>query len=118
MELKKPIREYYYAAAGLGLSAIFMKTKFLVDGNGVIEKDQQPIVTSGGNVECVSKFTYLSFDVTSDGKLDTEIKFSPRRLCIRHMYSVYCCMEENGGQCISNTSFIWITFTIDVLGLY
>jgi len=30
-----------------------------VAGHGVIEENQQPIVTSGGNVECVFEFTYL-----------------------------------------------------------
>ena len=65
------IREYHSAVAGLGLSVSF---KFLVAGHGVSEEDQQPIVISSGNVECVSEFTYLGSQMTSDGKLDTEVK--------------------------------------------
>jgi len=53
---EEAIREYHSAVAGLGLSASF---KFLVAGHGITEEDQQPIVTSSGNVNCVSEFTYL-----------------------------------------------------------
>ena len=68
------IREYHSAAASLGLSVIFIKTKFMVAGHDITEEDKQPIVTSGGNVECVSEFVYLGSQMTSDGKLDTEVE--------------------------------------------
>ena len=35
---------------------------------------QRRIVTSGGNVECVPEFTFLSSQMTSDGNLDTEVE--------------------------------------------
>ena len=68
------IREYHSAAAGLVLSASFIKTKFMVAGHDITEEDKQPIVTSGGNVECVSEFVYLGSQMTSNGKLDTEVE--------------------------------------------
>ena len=124
------IREYHSAAAGLGLSVSFIKTKFMVAGHDITEEDTQPIVTSGGNVECVSEFVYLGSHMASDGKLDTEVEkrisaasrafgalhravsktepcqFSPRDLCIRHVYSMYHCMEESVGHHIIDTLFV------------
>ena len=76
MELKRQFENTILLQLGLGLSVIctFMKTKFLVPGHGVTEEDQQPIVTSGGNVECVSEFTYVGSQMTSDGNMDTEVE--------------------------------------------
>ena len=68
------IRGYHSAAVGLGLSVSFIKTKFMVAGHDITEEDTQPIVTSGGNVECVSEFVYLGSQMASDGKLDTEVE--------------------------------------------
>ena len=84
------------------------------------------------------EFTYLDSQMISDGELNTEVEkriatasrafgalchavFRDRtlsvltkKLCTRHVYSVYYFMKLD----ISDTSFVWITFTIrTILGI-
>jgi len=73
-------------------------------------------------VECLFEFVYFGLQITSDGKLYTEIEKqvaaawratpccvstqdSTERL-IRHVYSEYYCMEESVGHHISDIWFV------------
>ena len=99
----------------------------MVAEHGIMEEDKQPIVTSGGNVECVSESVYLGSQMTSGEKLDTEVEkriaaasrafgalcravFQDRTLSVltkRLVYQAcvfsYCCMEGSVGHHISDT---------------
>ena len=64
---EEAIGAYHSTATAFGLTASYSKTKFLVAGHGVTEKDMLPIMTSRGSVECVSVFAYLGSQISSDG---------------------------------------------------
>ena len=58
---EKVNREYHSAAAGLGFLVSFMKTKLLVAVYGSVTEEDQLL-------------KYLGSQMTSDGKLDTEVE--------------------------------------------
>ena len=48
-------------------------TKFMVVGSGIEDKDLQPIVTEGGEIENVKEFPYLGSLIAENGRIDVEV---------------------------------------------
>ena len=82
---EEAIRAYCSTTAGLELSVSFIQTKFLVAEYGITKEDKQPIVPSGGNVECVSEFCMSRFP----NDIRWEAGHRSRKMC-------NCCIQATG----------------------
>ena len=65
--------EYIDVTSAFGLSVNVQKTKLMVVGHGVSEKDRRPVVLDEGRIKWVSQFPYLDSLVTDDGRIHAEL---------------------------------------------
>lgn len=71
---EKAALEYQQNSKSFGLKVSIPKTKNMVTGRLVEERDLDPINLEGGEVEFVDEFPYLGSIISSSGKMDADVE--------------------------------------------
>ncbi len=68
------IRAYESVSSSFGLTVNSSKTKHMVTGRLVEERDRDVIQVDGGTIECVQEFPYLGSLVSDSGRIDGKVE--------------------------------------------
>ena len=71
---ERAVMEYQQTASDFGLTMSNPKTKHMVTGRLVEERDKEPIAVEGGEICAVEEFAYLGSQIAASGRMDGDVE--------------------------------------------